>query len=188
MEEMEEYAKDNYVPIMQKEGMEYLINFIKEHNIVNILELGSAIGYSAINMALVNKNIHVVTIERDIIRYNEAVKNIEKLNLNNQIEIINDDIFNVDLNSKFDLIFIDAAKSQNIKFFLKFKENLNIKGFIITDNIKFHGLTNNIKEIKSRNLKQMIRKINDYIEFLNTNEEFKTKFIDVGDGLSISWR
>lgn len=188
MEELEKYAKDNFIPIMQKEGMEYLNSFIKENKILNILELGSAIGYSAINMALVDSKIHVLTIERDIDRYNEAVKNINNFNLNEQIEIFNKDIFDIELNQKFDLIFIDAAKGQNIKFFLKFKDNLSENGFIITDNIKFHGLTENVEEIKSRNLRQMIRKINEYVLFLKNNGEFKTKFIDIGDGLSISWR
>lgn len=189
MKKIEEYAEENFIPIMQKEGIDYLINFIKENKIYNILELGSAIGYSAIKMALVDENINIVTIERDVDRYNEALKNINEFNLNNQIKIINNDIFDVDIEDKFDLIFIDAAKGQNIRFFNKFKNNLNKNGYIITDNIKFHGLVENVNEIKSRNLRQMIRKIDNYIKFLEENEEFKTEFIDIGDGLSISsWR
>lgn len=189
MNDLEEYAKKFNIPIMQKEGINYLKNFIEKNNIKKILELGSAIGYSAINMALVNNDINVITIERDSNRYNEAVKNIAKFNLNNQIKIINDDIFNVDLSDKFDLVFIDAAKAQNIKFFNKFKNNLNKNGYIVTDNISFHGLTKNIDEIKSKNLRQMVRKINNYILFLKENNEFKTVFVEIGDGLAIStWR
>ena len=188
MDSIEEYASLNFVPIMQKEGMEFLIDFIKKNKIINILELGTAIGYSSINMALVNPNIRVITIERDNARYLEAIKNINQFNLNNQIEVINDDIFNVELDNQFDLIFIDAAKGQNIKFFEKFKNNLNRNGFIITDNINFHGLTDK-EDIKSRNVRQLVRKIREYKEYLNNSLEFKTEFLEIGDGLSISyWR
>ena len=76
IEEIEKYAKEFNIPIMQKDGIEFLTNYIKENNIKNILEIGSAIGYSAIKMALVNSDIKVTTIERDIDRYNIAVKNI----------------------------------------------------------------------------------------------------------------
>ena len=106
MLELEEYAKKYNIPIMQKEGIIFLTNFIKNKKIKNILEIGTAIGYSTIKMALVNENIKVTSIERDIDRYNEAVKNINKFNLNKQIKLINNDAFNVELVDKFDLIFI----------------------------------------------------------------------------------
>ena len=76
MDRLEEYAKENNIPIMQKDGMLFLTDYIKQHNIKNILEIGTAIGYSAINMAMVCSDIHVTTIERDENRYNIAIKNI----------------------------------------------------------------------------------------------------------------
>ena len=185
MKNIEEYASLNYVPIMQKNSMEFIKKFIKKNNIKNILELGSAIGYSSINMALVDDDIHITTIERDIDRYNECVKNINRFNLNNRIIVINDDIYNYNTNLKFDLILIDAAKSQNQGFFLKFQDNLEPQGFIITDNMDFHGLTDN-ENIKSRNLRQLVRKINEYKDFLNNNNDFITEFLSIGDGLAIS--
>ena len=187
LEEIEKYAKTNNIPIMENEGIDFLTNYIKEKNVNTILEIGSAIGYSAIKMALIDKNIKIVTIERDEVRYNEAVKNINKFDLNNQITIINNDAFEVELKDKFDLIFIDAAKSQSTKFFLKFKENLKENGTIITDNIYFHGLTYS-NDIKSRNLRQMTRKIREYVEFLKNNNEFKTEILEIGDGLALSTR
>lgn len=187
LEEIEKYAKTNNIPIMENEGIDFLTNYIKEKNVNTILEIGSAIGYSAIKMALIDKNIKIVTIERDEMRYNEAVKNINKFELNNQITIINNDAFEVELKDKFDLIFIDAAKSQSTKFFLKFKENLKENGTIITDNIYFHGLTYS-NDIKSRNLRQMTRKIREYVEFLKNNNEFKTEILEIGDGLALSTR
>lgn len=187
IEKLKKYAKENNIPIMLPDGILFLTNYIKENKIKRILEIGTAIGYSAIKMALIDKDIHVVTIERDEERYKEALKNIKSFNLENQIDVIFDDAFNVELSDKFDLIFIDAAKSQSIKFFEKFKSNLDINGTIITDNINFHGLTH-AEYIKNRNTRQMIGKIRKYIEFLENNQEFTTYFIDDGDGISISKR
>ena len=128
---LEKYAKKYDIPIMQKDGIQFLTNFIKDNNIKNILEIGTAIGYSAIKMALVDNDINIISIERDEERYNKAVKNIKKFKLNNRIKLIKDDAFNVELDDKFDLIFIDAAKAQSIKFFNKFSKNLNKSKYII---------------------------------------------------------
>ena len=185
---IEEYAKENNVPIMMKDGIEFLTQYIKENNVKTILEIGSAIGYSAIRMALVDKSIKVTTIERDKNRYNEAVKNIKEFNLENQIEIINTDALEYTTDKQFDLIFIDAAKAQYIKFFEKYKKNLNQNGTIISDNLDFHGLVKNPELTSNRNTKQLVRKINTYIEFLKENKEFKTEFISLGDGIGISKR
>ena len=187
IEDLEKYAKENNVPIMLKSGIDYLTKYIKDNNVKNILEIGSAIGYSAIKMTLVNSDISVTTIERDINMYNEAVKNINAFNLSNQIKIINADALDADIIGKFDLIFIDAAKSQYIKFFEKYKHNLEDGGVIITDNLDFHGLVLDDSSC-SRNTKQLVRKIRNYIDFLKNNEEFDTEFISLGDGISISKR
>lgn len=185
---IEEYAKENNVPIMLKDGIEFLTQYIKDNNVKRVLEIGSAIGYSAIRMALVDKDIKVTTIERDTSRYNEAVKNIKEFNLENQIEIINADALEYTTDKQYDLIFIDAAKAQYIKFFEKYKINLKQDGTIISDNLDFHGLVKNPELTSNRNTKQLVRKINTYIEFLKENKEFKTEFISLGDGIGISKR
>ena len=188
LEKIEEYAKINNVPIMEPDGIEFLIRYIKENNIKNILEIGTAIGYSSIKMALISKDIKVTTIERDEKRYNEALKNIKEAALENQITTILQDAFEVNLNEKYDLIFIDAAKAQYIKFFEKFKHNLDDNGVIISDNLEFHGLTHSDHSKLSRNVRGLVRKLNNYIEFLENNKEFNTTFIKIGDGIGISTR
>lgn len=185
---LEEYAKKNNIPIMLKDGIEFLTQYIKENNVKTILEIGSAIGYSAIRMALVDKDIEVTTIERDTNRYEEAVKNIKEFNLENQIDLINADALEYNTEKQFDLIFIDAAKAQYIKFFEKYKTNLKQDGTIISDNLDFHGLVKNPELTTNRNTKQLVKKINKYIEFLKENKEFKTEFISLGDGIGISKR
>ena len=186
LEEIEKYAFNNNIPIMQKDGIEFLCKYIKENNVKNILEIGSAIGYSAIKMALVDNNIKVTTIERDVDRYNIAVKNISDFNLNDRINIINADALEVELNDNYDLIFIDAAKSQYIKFFEKFEKNLNTNGVIVSDNLSFHGLVEDDSKTTNRNTKQLVRKIRKYIEYLKENPNYKTTFYELGDGVAIS--
>ncbi|MBQ9071582.1 MAG: O-methyltransferase [Bacilli bacterium] len=186
LEEIEKYALENNVPIMLKDGIEFLTKYIKDNNIKNILEIGSAIGYSSIKMALVDNDIKVTTIERDIDRYNIAVKNIKEFNLNNRINIILDDAFNVELNDTYDLIFIDAAKSQYIKFFEKFEKDLKQGGVIVTDNLSFHGLVEDESKTNNRNTKQLVRKIRKYIDYLKNNDKYITTFYTLGDGIAIS--
>ena len=185
LEDIEYYAKSNNIPIMLKDGINFLTEYIKNNSIKKILEIGSAIGYSAIKMALVSCDIQVTTIERDKSMYDEAIKNITEMELNDQINVIFADALNVELNEKYDLIFIDAAKSQYIKFFNKFKDNLAENGVIITDNLSFHGLVIDYSNC-SRNTKQLVKKIRKYIDFLKSNEEFETEFLSLGDGISIS--
>ena len=188
MKELEEYAKINNIPIMQKDGILYLINYIKENNIKNILEIGSAIGYSSIMMASINSDIRITTIERDKDRYDLAVFNIKKYNLDKQINIIYGDAVDTDITGMYDLIFIDAAKGKNIFFFEKYKNNLVKGGTIITDNLSFHGLVEDSDLVKTKNQRGIVNKIKNFISFLDNNDEFDTEYISVGDKIAISKR
>lgn len=189
IKEIKEYAKDNNIPIMLDDGINFLTTFIIKHQITNVLEVGTAIGYSAIMMALASPNVKITSIERDRERYLEAVKNIKKFHLEDRITLIYNDATEVKSSDQFDLIFIDAAKGKNMAFFKKFSKNLTEDGFIVTDNIKFHGYVDkDEKEIKTRNLRGLVRKIKEYIGFLKDNNEYKTVFYDVGDGISVSQR
>lgn len=184
--DLEIYAKENNVPIIQKEGLNFLIKYIEQNNVKNILEIGTAIGYSSINMALVSDDIQITTVERNEQMYNQAIKNIKEFNLENRINVIYGDALDTVIQGKYDLIFIDAAKAQYIKFFEKYKQNLQKNGAIITDNLNFHGLALHPEEIHSKNLKALVRKINNYKEFLINNQEFHTVFYEIGDGIAVS--
>lgn len=189
IKQIKDYADINNVPIMNDSGIEYLLNYIKKNDVKNILEVGTAIGYSAIMMCGVSEDITVTTIERDEKRYLEALKNIKKLDLEDRINLIYKDALEVSIDDTFDLIFIDAAKAQNRRFFERFEKNLRQSGTIITDNMNFHGLVDkNPEEIKSRDLRQLVRKVKDYKEFLVENKNFESEFLDVGDGIAVSKR
>ena len=184
IEEIRKYVVENDVPIMSVESIETINKIINENNIKSILEIGTAIGYSTICFAS-NENIErIVSIERDDLRESIAINNVKKSGLKN-IELIHDDALNTIIDEKFDLVIIDAAKSQNTKFFNKYKLNLNDDGIIIIDNLEFHGYVGKSKEIKSRNLRQMVRKIEKFLEFLDTQEEYSVEYIEVGDRLGV---
>jgi O-methyltransferase family protein len=185
--EIKKYALDNKIPIMVDEGIDFLTTFIIKNQTTNILEIGSAIGYSAIMMALANPNVKITTIERDHERYLEAVKNVKKLGLEDRITLIFNDALETTIEGKFDLVFIDAAKGQNIRFFEKFEPNLTDHGVIITDNIDFHGLVQkDVESIQSRNLRGLIRKIREYIDYLKNNPKYDVEFLKVGDGIAVA--
>lgn len=188
IKEIEKYAEEHNIPIMMKDGIEFLCNYVKENKIKTILEIGSAIGYSSIMMALIDEKIKITTIEKDKARYDIAVSNINKFNLQDRITILNEDALDSDIVGKFDLIFIDASKGNNINFFNKYKINLNSKGVIVTDNLSFHGLVENPNLVKTKNQRGLVNKIKNYLDFLENNNEFITSFVEVGDRISISIR
>lgn len=189
IKQMKDYAELNNVPIMTEGGIDYLMKYIRKNNVKKILEVGTAIGYSAIMMCSVDTDIYVTTIERDEKRYLEAIKNIKKANLEDRIDLIYKDALEVNVDDEYDLIFIDAAKAQNRNFFEKFEKKLKEDGTIITDNMNFHGLVNkDIESIESRNLRQLVRKVKDYKDFLKNNKNFTTDFLDIGDGIAVSKR
>lgn len=183
---IEDEARKRGIPLMLDDGMDFMLEYIYKNNVKSILEIGSAIGWSSMKMALVSSDISVVTIEKDIDRYNEALCNINDMNLGSRISIYNMDACEFKTDKKFDLIFIDASKGKNKLFFEKFCNNLTEKGVIITDNLSFHGLVQNDSLIKTKNQRGLVNKIKDYISFLENNTEYVTEFINIGDGISIS--
>ena len=132
------------VPIMQDEGSDFICDYIKENGLKSVLEIGTAIGYSSVRFANLDSELKVTTIEIDPQRYQAAVENVKEKALENQITLILGDALTTQIQGKFDLIFIDAAKAQYIKFFEKFKENLSERGVIISDNLSFHGMVEDL--------------------------------------------
>ena len=184
---IKKYALQNKVPIMVDDSIDFIITKMHQKKLTKVLEIGTAIGYSAIMMALSSPKVTVTSIEKDKDIYLEAVKNIKKLDLEDRITLIYNDALEVSLKEKYDLILIDAAKSKNLDFFNKFEKNLEPNGIIITDNLSFHGyVEKNPEDIKNRNLRALVRKIKNYIDFLENNIKYKTTFYEIGDGLSVT--
>ncbi|WP_294429097.1 HAD hydrolase-like protein [uncultured Treponema sp.] len=182
------FAMKNEIPIMQDEGSDFICEYIKSHGVKSILEIGTAIGYSAVRFAKLADDIKVTSIEIDEERYKAACENVSKNDLSERITLLFGDALTAQIEGKFDLIFIDAAKAQYIKFFEKYKENLSENGVIVSDNLSFHGMVEDLSLTNNYSTKKLVKKIRKYIDFLKTNEEFDTEFFDKGDGISVSKR
>lgn len=184
--ELEEFAKIHNVPIVTKEVAKYLEFMIKTHNIKNVLEVGTAIGYSGILMArIIEKNGGTLTtIEIDEERYNQAKENFSKANLTNVKMILGDATEEIEkLNDNYDFIFIDASKGQYKKFFEDSYKMLNENGIVFIDNIMFRGYL--YKEYPKR-FKTIVRKLDEFIDYLYAN--FNFTLLDFGDGVGLVWR
>ncbi len=185
--QMEQYASENHVPIIEKEGLAILLDIIKKEQPKRILELGTAIGYSSAQMHLAT-GAEVYTIEREEEMYNLACQNHQILNLNHQINRIFGDALLVDNQDYgiFDVLYIDAAKAQNRKFLEKFEQNLAIGGIVVLDNLLFHGWVNTKpEEIQTRNLRQLVRKINDFLDYIKNHPDYDFTLLEEGDGIGI---
>lgn len=188
--EMKQYAQDFDVPIIQDQGLELMLQLLRIKQPKSILEIGTAIGYSSLMMARHLPNTHIVSIERDPKRYNEAIAYHERSTIKEQVTLIEADaleIANEELPiQKYDVIFIDAAKAQYQKFFEKYEPLLKEDGMIISDNLIFHGHIFDNNQKQSRNLKQLVRKINRYNDWLANHPNYDTLLLPIGDGVAIS--
>ena len=188
--EMKQYAQEFDVPIIQDQGLELMLQLLRIKQPQSILEIGTAIGYSSLMMARHLPNTHIVSIERDPKRYNEAIAYHERSTIKEQVTLLEADaleIANEELPiQKYDVIFIDAAKAQYQKFFEKYEPLLKEDGMIISDNLIFHGHIFDNNQKQSRNLKQLVRKINRYNDWLANHPNYDTLLLPIGDGVAIS--
>ncbi len=188
--EMEKYAEEHHVPIMDRGGIDLFISLLRIQQPQRILEIGSAIGYSAIRIAEALPEASIVTIERDAGRYASAVDYITRRNLADRVTIFEADALLTEsdeiLSQTYDALFIDAAKGQYQRFFEKYSPAVSTGGIIYCDNMFMHGVVlHEEKDIPRRN-RTMIRNIKAFTEWVMENPDFETTLLDVGDGLLIA--
>ncbi len=181
---IKEKALNEGVPIIKDEGLDFLLSFIKEKNAKDILELGTAVGYSAMKMAALSKDVSIDTIEKNKDMYEQALFNIENSPYAKQISIHFMPIEEFQTDKMYDLIFVDAAKAQYGKYMEQFLHNLKEKGYMFFDNMIFHGLVYDVENIKSRSLRNMVKKIVKFSEMVSNDDRFDImKFDNIGDGI-----
>lgn len=183
--EMEKYAEEHNVPIVTKEVAEYLKFIVRSNNIKNVLEVGTAIGYSGILMAkeIEKNNGKLYTIEIDEERYNLAQENFKKSGLKNIVSIKGDAVEEIKkIDENFDFVFVDASKGHYLEFFEDSYKLLNKNGIIFIDNIMFRGYL--YKEYPKR-FKTIVRRLNEFIEYLYSREGGEFVLLPFGDGIGL---
>lgn len=189
MDELTYYGIIHQVPILQGEGLEILDQILRDNQVKNFLEIGTAIGRTSLLAALGHPDRQVVTIEKDPEMAAQARLNFEQYDLNHQITLIEGDARETEIpDLKYDLIFIDAAKGQYRRFFEKYAPYLSDKGLIVSDNMDFHGLVEHPERTHNRHTRGLIRRLKDYRSYLANLEDFETEFLKAGDGIAITRR
>ena len=186
--EMEDFAHENNVPIVTKEVAEYLKFIVKTHKVKNILEVGTAIGYSGILMAkeIVGQEGKLYTIEIDEERYNQAQENIKKSGLSNIVSIKGDAVEEIKkIEENFDFVFIDASKGHYMDFFEDSIKLLNKNGIIFIDNIMFRGYL--YKEYPKR-FKTIVKRLDSFIDSLYNREDGDFVLLPFGDGVGLFYK
>ncbi|MBV1709225.1 MAG: class I SAM-dependent methyltransferase [Erysipelothrix sp.] len=177
-------ALDNQIPIMSDDSIEYIITNLQKHQCKSILEVGTAVGFSALSIACSIADVNITTIERDRARYDEAVRNIQNLDCQDRINAIFADASEYLCNEIFDAIIIDAAKAQNKSFFDRFFPFVKPRGIVIVDNLDFHGHNEHVELlVDRRNLRQMVNKIKAFEDYVNNRKDLEIERVSVGDGM-----
>jgi len=188
--ELEQYAMEHRVPIMEPTGIETMLQIMRIQKPKCILEIGTAIGYSALRMADAIQEARIVTMEMDEERISQALNNIERSNMENLITVLHGNALDLydraAANGPFDAIFIDAAKGQYAKFFNMYKDLLTENGCIYTDNVLFKGLVTKEHPSENKRLSSVASKIKEFNKWLFEQKEFTSVIIPVGDGLAVS--
>lgn len=185
LKSIRKYAEEKHIPIVEEETealIKYLIALQKPKK---ILELGTAIGYSAISFAMASKAIEkIVTVEINEDMYKLAKKNIKAAKLESLIDIYLEDayIFLNKTRDNFDLIFIDAAKGQYENYFYEAKDHLNKDGIIICDNVLFKGMIANDDLVKKRK-NTIVRRLREFLEKIEKDDKFISSIVPIGDGV-----
>ena len=184
--DLEIYAQENHVPIMMKTGIEIILELIRNQAYTRILELGTAIGYSAIRMAKLSTLIQIDTLENDPERAQLAIANIAAERLDTQIHVFAMDIAKFQTDRLYDLIFVDAAKAQYPRYMEQFRGNLAKGGVFVFDNLNFHGMVEDPSLTENKGTRQMIKKLRRFRETLMHDPDCLTQFYpEVGDGVAV---
>ena len=188
MAAMERYASEHYVPIAKPETAAFLRTLCAIKRPLKILEAGTAIGYSAITMApWLSDGGRIDTVEIDEDTASIAAENVKKSGFSNCINIIIADAAEVFscIDSKYDMIFMDAAKGQYAQMYDDAKRLLNIGGILVTDNVLFDGRVS-AEGIAERKFRTIVVNMRKYIKKLIEDDCFETSFLSVGDGITLS--
>ncbi len=187
LEKIKEKALSEHIPILMDDTLEVIDKILKEVKPKRMLEIGTAVGYSAMCFSrYLDEDGTIDTIEREHDRVEEAKENIKKVGVENKINILEGDAVEMlpTLNNKYDVVFIDAAKGKYPFFLEQSKRMLNKNGIIFADNILYKGYV--MSDYNKHKQRTAVRNLREYIKEVTEDENCKTEILEVGDGLAIS--
>lgn len=186
--EIKKEALENKVPIMEDDGLNYVLKFLKEKDIKSLLEIGTAVGYSSICFASSKSDLKIVTLEKDEVRYKKALENIHKVNLEDRITAILTDAREYTLDQQFDCLFLDGPKAQNQQLLENYSRNLKKGGYIVVDDVYFHGFVDHPETLNTPRLKPLVKKLTKFRNDMLNSSEYESQYLEIGDGLLICRR
>lgn len=187
IEQIKEKALEDHIPIIMDDTLEVVGKILEDKKLDRILEIGTAVGYSAIRFSkYLSDNGYIDTIERDEERISEAKQNIKDLNLEEKIHIYEGDALEVlpTLTGPYDVVFIDAAKGKYPIFLSEALRMLASHGIIVADNVLYKGYV--MSDYNKHKQRTAVRGLREFLKELTENENLTTEILEVGDGLAIS--
>jgi len=187
MKELEFEAETYNIPIIRKSERQLLFKTVYENKPKRILEIGTAIGFSALLMATANDDVIIDTVEKDTKRFERAKKAIEDANMTERINCISGDADSVisELSGNYDFVYLDGPKGQYLNHLKKIEKILSEKAVIVADNVLFKGLVKSV-EYPPHRYRTIVVRLREYLEYVN--REYSTVIYEEGDGMAISFR
>ena len=189
LQKIKEKALEEHIPIIMDDTLEVVDKILKKLRPKKILEIGTAVGYSAMCFSkYLEEGGTIDTIERDEERVKQAKENIVKVEVEDKINILEGDAVEIlpTLNKKYDMVFIDAAKGKYPFFLKEALRMLNEKGIILADNILYKGYV--MSDYNKHKQSTAVRNLREYIAEVTENPNLETEILEVGDGLAITKR
>lgn len=184
---IKEEALKEHIPIIMEDTLNVIEETLKDKKVNNLLEIGTAVGYSAICFSeFLSENGKIDTIERDTERVKKAKINIKRAEVEGKINILEGDAVEIlpTLNNKYDVIFIDAAKGKYTFFLNEALRLIKPNGIIFADNILYKGYV--MSDYNKHKQRTAVRNLREYIKEITENPNLETEILEAGDGLAIS--
>lgn len=183
---VKERALENHVPIIMDDTLEVVKNILEKEKPTRILEIGTAVGYSASCFVKYAPEVIVDTIELDEVRANEAIENVKKIGVDKNINIMIGNAVEIlpTLSGEYDLVFIDAAKSKYSIFLSEGIRLIRNGGIILADNVLYKGYV--MSDYNKHKQRTAVRHLREYIKEVTENPNLETEILEVGDGLAVT--
>ncbi len=188
LDTLEKFARENHIPVLLDDSAKFLAKFVKDKQFQNILEIGTAVGYSGSIMLLASPNAYLTTIEINEESFNKATTTFKSLNISDRVEQLLGDGFEhiTKLNEqgkKYDLIFLDGPKGQYLKYYIVLLQMLTDGGCLLVDNVLFHGLVRSNEDVGHKK-RAMVTKLRKFMNEIETRQDLTTSIHPIGDGIA----